>query len=67
MNIRFRDRLFWALYSWCYDVMEDIIPYKNLLSDMDSIINAQQNDSLLEIGSGTLNLTRVIDLSLIHI
>ncbi|MFH1428704.1 MAG: methyltransferase domain-containing protein [Candidatus Margulisiibacteriota bacterium] len=56
----FFDKAFWSVYSYIYDVMEKLLPYQQLLNDMEEACAVNSDANTLEIGIGTLNFTKKI-------
>jgi len=48
---------FWEEYFTVYDYLNELIPYRNLLKEICNVANIQRGDLVLDLGSGTGNLT----------
>jgi len=51
---------FWKRYFKEYDVLNNLIPYKDLLNDIVKNLNPQSGDLVLDAGSGTGNLSSIL-------
>ena len=50
------DRKFWGKYFKVYNVLNLVIPYQELLSELEKELDLKSNDTVLDVGSGTGNL-----------
>ena len=47
---------FWAKYFKVYDILNIVIPYQELLYELERELDLNSNDVVLDVGSGTGNL-----------
>lgn len=50
------DQNFWAKYFKVYDILNIVIPYQELMAELEKELDLDQEDIVLDIGSGTGNL-----------
>lgn len=50
------DAKFWEKYFKVYDVLNEIIPYRELMEELEKELDLKPNDIVLDVGSGTGNL-----------
>lgn len=50
------DSKFWSKYFKVYDVLNLVIPYQELMAELESELQLNMNDVVLDVGSGTGNL-----------
>jgi len=50
------DQKFWAKYFKVYDILNIVIPYQELLSELERELDLNNDDVVLDVGSGTGNL-----------
>jgi len=55
------DEKFWKDYFEVYDMLNDLIPYQELLERIVECLNVQSSDLILDAGSGTGNLAVLIE------
>jgi ubiquinone/menaquinone biosynthesis C-methylase UbiE len=55
------DSKFWEKYFKVYDVLNDLIPYQELMEDLVSNLDVKRQDLILDAGSGTGNLSMRIE------
>lgn len=51
------DQKFWKKYFEVYDILNIVIPYKELLENLVSILEIKNGQKILDLGSGTGNLS----------
>lgn len=51
------DRKFWAKYFEVYDVLNELIPYQELMQDIVDALEVKKGDLILDAGSGTGNVS----------
>ena len=49
------DEKFWEKYFKVYDVLNVVIPYKELMAELEKELDLKQDDVVLDVGSGTGN------------
>lgn len=55
--------IIWDIYSFCYDSLLTIIPYKRLIEKMLFFLDAKPGEKILDVGCGTGNLEYLNDIS----
>ena len=50
------DERFWRDYFKVYDILNLVIPYQNLMTDLERALELEADDVVLDVGSGTGNL-----------
>jgi SAM-dependent methyltransferase len=50
------DKWFWNLYALCYDALNWLVPYQQMVADVIATLNLQPRMRILDIGCGTGNL-----------
>ena len=51
----------WAEYFRAYDVLLEMIPYRRLINRMGELLQVRTGDRVLDLGSGTGNMSREIE------
>ncbi len=59
-NYKMLDPNFWARYFEVYDILNVVIPYQKLLSDLLEILSPKKGELILDAGGGTGNLSVLI-------
>jgi ubiquinone/menaquinone biosynthesis C-methylase UbiE len=54
-------RVDWAEYFRAYDVLSSFIPYRDLLRRMGELLEISEGDTVLDLGSGTGNMSQEIE------
>ncbi|OGZ64220.1 MAG: hypothetical protein A2812_03410 [Candidatus Staskawiczbacteria bacterium RIFCSPHIGHO2_01_FULL_36_16] len=49
------DQKFWAKYFKVYDILNIVIPYQELMAELEKELDLKANDIVLDVGSGTGN------------
>ena len=50
------DQQFWEKYFLTYDLLNEVIPYQNLMNDLIRVLEVEKGDLIFDAGSGTGNL-----------
>src|SRR3989344_8882770 len=50
------DEKFWERYFGVYDILNIVIPYQELMAELEKELDLKQEDVVLDVGSGTGNL-----------
>jgi ubiquinone/menaquinone biosynthesis C-methylase UbiE len=50
------DQQFWENYFLTYDLLNEVIPYQNLMDDLIRVLEVEKGDLIFDAGSGTGNL-----------
>ncbi|MFP4617191.1 MAG: class I SAM-dependent methyltransferase, partial [Candidatus Paceibacterota bacterium] len=51
------DKKFWAEYFEVYDVLNELIPYQELMQDIIDALDVKKGELIIDAGSGTGNLS----------
>lgn len=55
------DTKFWTRYFTVYDYLNELIPYQNLLNSICYYLKIKKDEKILDLGSGTGNLSIIIE------
>jgi ubiquinone/menaquinone biosynthesis C-methylase UbiE len=54
------DQNFWEKYFLTYDLLNEVIPYQELMNDLISVLEVEKGDLIFDAGSGTGNLSLLL-------
>ncbi|MGA8142106.1 MAG: methyltransferase domain-containing protein [Desulfobaccales bacterium] len=54
------DQGFWEKYFLTYDLLNEVIPYQELMNDLISVLEVEKGDLIFDAGSGTGNLSLLL-------
>jgi ubiquinone/menaquinone biosynthesis C-methylase UbiE len=54
------DQRFWEKYFLTYDLLNEVIPYQELMSDLINVLEVEKGDLIFDAGSGTGNLSLLL-------
>lgn len=55
------DSKFWKQYFEVYDILNEVIPYQELMQDITEALEVKKGDKILDAGSGTGNLAVILE------
>ena len=52
--------ILWNIYSYFYDTLNELIPYRNMIHEISNLLNTNKDSVILDAGCGTGNLCKAL-------